>query len=88
MAICEYVEAGGLMSADFDELMRRMADDVHEILNGGSPSGCSHRFQVRPEFACCSLLERDGFELLVPPQRNSPRAPVVSALDPTSSERH
>jgi putative tryptophan/tyrosine transport system substrate-binding protein len=32
----EYVEAGGLMAygADFGELMRRMADDVHEILSG------------------------------------------------------
>jgi putative ABC transport system substrate-binding protein len=35
----EYVEAGGLMAygADFDEAARRMADDVHEILNGANP---------------------------------------------------
>ena len=35
----EYVEVGGLMSygADFGELMRRMADDVHQILNGAKP---------------------------------------------------
>jgi putative ABC transport system substrate-binding protein len=35
----EYVEAGGLMAygADFGELMRRMADDVHRILNGTKP---------------------------------------------------
>jgi ABC-type uncharacterized transport system substrate-binding protein len=35
----EYVEAGGLMAygADFGELMRRMADDVHQILNGVKP---------------------------------------------------
>jgi putative ABC transport system substrate-binding protein len=35
----DYVEAGGLMAyaADFGELFRRMADDVHEILNGGKP---------------------------------------------------
>jgi putative ABC transport system substrate-binding protein len=35
----EYVEAGGLMSygADLGELGRRMADDVHEILNGTKP---------------------------------------------------
>jgi putative ABC transport system substrate-binding protein len=35
----EYVEAGGLMAygADFGELMRRMADDVHEILGGAKP---------------------------------------------------
>jgi putative ABC transport system substrate-binding protein len=35
----EYVEVGGLMSygADFGELMRRMADDLHQILNGTKP---------------------------------------------------
>jgi putative tryptophan/tyrosine transport system substrate-binding protein len=35
----EYVEAGGLMAygIDLGELGRRMADDVHEILNGTKP---------------------------------------------------
>jgi putative ABC transport system substrate-binding protein len=35
----EYVEAGGLIAygADFGELDRRMADDVHQILNGTKP---------------------------------------------------
>jgi putative ABC transport system substrate-binding protein len=35
----EYVEAGGLMAyaIDFREFGRRMADDVHEILNGANP---------------------------------------------------
>ena len=35
----EYVEAGGLMAYEVmpDELGRRMADDVHEILNGAKP---------------------------------------------------
>jgi ABC-type uncharacterized transport system substrate-binding protein len=35
----EYVEAGGLMAygADLGELGRRMADDVHDILNGIKP---------------------------------------------------
>jgi putative ABC transport system substrate-binding protein len=35
----EYVEAGGLMAytVDLGELYRRMADDVHEILNGAKP---------------------------------------------------
>jgi putative tryptophan/tyrosine transport system substrate-binding protein len=35
----EYVESGGLMAhgADFGELMRRMADDVHHILDGAKP---------------------------------------------------
>jgi putative ABC transport system substrate-binding protein len=35
----EYVEAGGLLAygADLGELGRRMAADVHEILNGAKP---------------------------------------------------
>jgi putative ABC transport system substrate-binding protein len=35
----DYVEAGGLMAyaLDWGELGRRMADDVHEILNGANP---------------------------------------------------
>jgi putative ABC transport system substrate-binding protein len=35
----EYVEAGGLMAyeGDLGEAWRRMADDVHEILNGTKP---------------------------------------------------
>ena len=35
----EYAEAGGLMAyaSDFGELGRRMADDVHAILNGAAP---------------------------------------------------
>jgi putative tryptophan/tyrosine transport system substrate-binding protein len=35
----EYVEAGGLMAygADLGEAWRRMADDVHQILNGAKP---------------------------------------------------
>jgi putative ABC transport system substrate-binding protein len=34
----DYVEAGGLMAygTDFAELWRRLADDVHEILNGAN----------------------------------------------------
>jgi putative tryptophan/tyrosine transport system substrate-binding protein len=36
----DYVEAGGLMAyaSDLPELGRRIADDVHEILNGAKPS--------------------------------------------------
>jgi putative tryptophan/tyrosine transport system substrate-binding protein len=36
----DYVEAGGLMAYEVDasELGRRMADDVHEVLNGTNPS--------------------------------------------------
>jgi putative ABC transport system substrate-binding protein len=35
----EYAEAGGLLAyaTDFGDLGRRMADDVHEILNGAKP---------------------------------------------------
>ena len=48
----EYVEAGGLMAyeADLGEAGRRMADDVHEILNGAKPGDIpiyqSTRFQL------------------------------------------
>jgi ABC transporter substrate binding protein len=36
----DYVEAGGLMAYETDlaELFRRMADDVHQILNGTKPA--------------------------------------------------
>ena len=36
---CDYVEAGGLMAyaVDLAELLRRMADDVHQILKGAKP---------------------------------------------------
>ena len=35
----DYVAAGGLMAykADFDDVRRRMADDVHQMLNGAKP---------------------------------------------------
>jgi putative tryptophan/tyrosine transport system substrate-binding protein len=35
----DFVEAGGLMAyeSDLSELGRRMADDVHQILNGAKP---------------------------------------------------
>jgi putative tryptophan/tyrosine transport system substrate-binding protein len=35
----DYVEAGGLMAygTDLAELWRRLADDVHEVLNGAKP---------------------------------------------------
>ena len=35
----EYMEVGGLMAyeGDFGEIGRRMADDVHQILNGAKP---------------------------------------------------
>jgi putative tryptophan/tyrosine transport system substrate-binding protein len=39
-AFRDYVEAGGLMAYETDlaELFRRMADDVHQILNGAKPA--------------------------------------------------
>ena len=35
----DYVDAGGLMAytVDLAELLRRLADDVHQILNGANP---------------------------------------------------
>jgi ABC-type uncharacterized transport system substrate-binding protein len=46
----EYVESGGLMAyaSDFRELGRRMADDVHEILNRANPGDIfAHQIRVR-----------------------------------------
>ena len=48
----DFVEAGGLMAyeVDFGEAARRMADDVHEILNGARPGNIpiyqSTKFQL------------------------------------------
>jgi putative tryptophan/tyrosine transport system substrate-binding protein len=49
----EYVEAGGLMAyaSDFRELGRRLADDLHEILNRGQPGRhpdlSAHQIRIR-----------------------------------------
>jgi putative ABC transport system substrate-binding protein len=51
----EYVETGGLMAyaTDFREFGRRMADDVHEILDGAKPVIC--RSICRPNTSSSSI---------------------------------
>jgi putative ABC transport system substrate-binding protein len=47
----DYVEAGALMgyAVDLAELLRRMADDVHQILKGAKPGDIPiYQHQVRP----------------------------------------
>jgi putative tryptophan/tyrosine transport system substrate-binding protein len=49
----EYPEAGGLMSygADLGEVGRRMADDVHQVLNGAKPGDIPIYRPTKYEFA-------------------------------------
>jgi hypothetical protein len=42
----------------------QIRDSCTDAIELASPSRCSHRFQVRPEFAADSLLEGSGFELV------------------------
>jgi putative ABC transport system substrate-binding protein len=64
----DYVEAGGLMSygADFGELFRRMADDVHEILNGTKPGDIPIYRPTKFEFLI-NLKAAKALGLTVPP---------------------
>ena len=64
----EYVEAGGLMAygADFAELTRRMADDVHEILNGTKPGDIPIYQATKFEFVI-NLKAAEALGLTIPP---------------------
>jgi putative tryptophan/tyrosine transport system substrate-binding protein len=64
----EYVEAGGLMAygADFGELMRRMADDVHEILKGAKPGDIPIYQASKFEFIV-NLKAAEALGLTIPP---------------------
>jgi putative ABC transport system substrate-binding protein len=64
----EYVEAGGLMSyeGDFGELGRRMADDVHEILNGAKP-GDIPIYQPTKFALVINLKAAKALALTIPP---------------------
>jgi putative ABC transport system substrate-binding protein len=63
----EYVEAGGLMAygADEAELFRRMADDVHEILNGTKPGDIPIYQAARFQFII-NLRAAEGIGLTIP----------------------
>jgi putative ABC transport system substrate-binding protein len=64
----EYVEAGGLIAygADFGELMRRMADDVHQILNGTKPGDIPIYEGTKFEFVV-NLKAAKALGLTLPP---------------------
>jgi putative tryptophan/tyrosine transport system substrate-binding protein len=65
----EYVEAGGLMAyaSDFRELGRRMADDVHEILNGANPGDIPIYLPTKYEFVI-NLNAARALGLNIPPR--------------------
>ena len=64
----DYVEAGGLMAyaSDLGELGRRMADDVHEILNGAKPGDIPIYQPTKFEFVI-NLKAAKALGLTIPP---------------------
>ena len=64
----EYVEAGGLMAyaSDNRELWRRMADDVHQILNGAKPGDIPIYQPTKFEFVI-NLKAAKALGLTLPP---------------------
>ena len=64
----EYVELGGLMAyeGDLGELGRRMADDVHEILNGAKPGDIPIYQPTKFEFVI-NLKAAKAIGLTLPP---------------------
>ena len=64
----DYVEVGGLMAyeADLGELRRRMADDVHEILNGAKP-GDIPIYQGTKFHFIINLKAAQTLDLTIPP---------------------
>jgi putative ABC transport system substrate-binding protein len=64
----DYVEAGGLMAyaSDLGELGRRMADDVHEILNGAKPGDIPIYQPTKFEFVI-NLKAAKALDLTLPP---------------------
>ena len=64
----EYVEAGGLMAyaSDLREFGRRLADDVHEILNGANPGDIPIYLPTKFEFVI-NLKAARALGLIIPP---------------------
>jgi putative tryptophan/tyrosine transport system substrate-binding protein len=64
----EYVDIGGLMAyaSDLRELGRRMADDVHQILNGVKPSDIPIYQPTKYEFVI-NLKAAKALGLIIPP---------------------
>ena len=67
-AFRDYVEAGGLMAyePDLAELFRRMADDVHQILNGAKPADIPIYQPTKFEFLI-NLKAAKALGLTLPP---------------------
>jgi putative ABC transport system substrate-binding protein len=67
-AFRDYVEAGGLMAYETDlaELFRRMADDVHQILNGTKPADIPIYQPTKFEFLI-NLRAAKAIGLAIPP---------------------
>jgi hypothetical protein len=72
----EFVEAGGLMAyeADFGEAARRIADDVHEILNGANP-GDIPIYQPTKYQLVINLKAANALGLTLPNLQRHSRAP-------------
>jgi putative ABC transport system substrate-binding protein len=64
----DYVEAGGLMAYETDlaELFRRMANDVHQILNGAKPGDIPIYQPTKFEFLI-NLKAAKALNLTIPP---------------------
>jgi putative ABC transport system substrate-binding protein len=64
----DYAEAGGLMAYETDlvELWRRMADDVHQILNGAKPDDIPIYRPIKFEFVI-NLKAAKALGLTIPP---------------------
>jgi hypothetical protein len=64
----EYVEAGGLMAyaSDLSELGRRVADDLHEILNGANPGDIPIYLPTKYELVI-NLNAAKAIDLTLPP---------------------
>ncbi len=64
----DYVEAGALMgyALDLSELFRRLADDVHKILNGAKP-GDIPIYQATKFELLINLKTAKAFALTLPP---------------------
>jgi putative ABC transport system substrate-binding protein len=63
----DYVDAGGLMAytVDLAELLRRMADDVHQILNGAQP-GDIPIYQPKKFELLINITTAKKFDLTIP----------------------
>jgi putative tryptophan/tyrosine transport system substrate-binding protein len=64
----EYVDAGGLMAyaSDFSEFGRRIADDVHEILNGATPGDIPIYLPTKYDLVI-NLKAAKALDLTIPP---------------------